>query len=209
MSTMPPLRLLRAERSPAESPALHARAMDNLQFIRETMERAGSFTAVSGWGVSATGLLAAAAAAVAPASPGAPGWLSIWIATLAASLAVSTWATVHKARAAHVPLLSGAGRKFLLAFLPAMLVGALLTVVLLRAGQQTLLPGVWLLLYGTAVVAGGVFSARIVPLMGTCFLFDGAVALFAPAAWTPALLAIGFGGLHLLFGTLIARRHGG
>ena len=209
MSTMPPLRLLRAERPPAEPPALHARAMDNLQFIRETMERAGSFTAVSGWGVCATGLLAAAAAAVAPASPLAPGWLSIWMATLAASLVISTWATMHKARNAGVPLLSGAGRKFLLAFLPAMLVGALLTVVLLRAGQQTLLPGVWLLLYGTAVVAGGVFSARIVPLMGTCFLLDGAVALFAPAAWSPALLAIGFGGLHLLFGTLIARRHGG
>ena len=205
MSSVPPLRLANIE----EPPALHARAMENLRFIRETMERAGAFTAVSGSGVAATGILALAAAAVAPAQPAAPRWLLTWVATLVLSTAISGWATVRKARHAHVPLLSGAGRKFLLAFLPPMMVGALLTAELVRRGEPTILPGAWLLLYGTAVTAGGAFSARIVPAMGGCFILLGAVALFAPPSWSTATMALGFGGLHIIFGALIARRYGG
>lgn len=205
MSAVPPLRILPAD----EPPALHARAMENLRFIRETMERAASFTAISGWGVAATGLVAIAAAAIAPARPGVRGWLATWLVAMVASAGVSGWATMRKARGAQVPILSGPGRKFLLAFLPPMLVGALLTVVLARSGQPALLPGTWLLLYGTAVTAGGVYSARIIPAMGSCFLILGAVALFTPPAWSAAVMALGFGGAHLVFGALIARRHGG
>lgn len=202
---MPPLRLAELD----EPPALHARAMENLRFIRETMERAGAFTAVSGWGVAATGFLALGAALVAPAEPAAPRWLVTWMATLALSTAISGWATVRKARGARVPLLSGPGRKFLLAFLPPMVVGALLTAELIRRGEPTMLPGAWLLLYGTAVTAGGAFSARILPAMGGCFILLGAVALFTPPALSTVIMALGFGGLHLVFGALIARRYGG
>lgn len=205
MSSVPPLRLVHMD----EPPALHARAMENLRFIRETMERAGAFTAVSGWGVVATGLLALGAAAVAPAHPSAPRWLVTWMATLAISTAISGWATVRKARRALVPLLSGPGRKFLLAFLPPMIVGALLTAELVRRGEPTILPGAWLLLYGTAVTAGGAFSARILPAMGGCFILLGAAALFAPPVWATSFMALGFGGLHLVFGALIARGYGG
>jgi len=135
--------------SAPEAPALHARAMDNLRFIRETMERAGAFTAVSGWGMCATGLLAVGAAVAAGSDPTSARWLQSWFIALAGSVLVSGWATVRKARAARMPLLTGPGRKFLLGFSPPMLVGALLTVVLVRAGEAALLPGAWLLLYGT------------------------------------------------------------
>lgn len=205
MSSVPPLRLADVE----EPPALHARAMENLRFIRETMERAAAFTAVSGSGVVATGVLALIAASVAPAEPAAPRWLLTWVATLILSTAISGWATVRKARDARVPILSGPGRKFLLAFLPPMMVGALLTAELVRRGEPTMLPGAWLLLYGTAVTASGAFSARILPAMGGCFIVLGAVALFAPPSWSTAIMAFGFGGLHLVFGALIARRYGG
>lgn len=205
MSSVPPLRISDID----EPPALHARAMENLRFIRETMERAGAFTAVSGWGVVTTGVLALAAALVASAEPASARWLVTWMATLVLSTAVSGWATVRKARDARVPLLSGPGRKFLLAFLPPMLVGALLTAELVRRGEPTMLPGAWLLLYGTAVTAGGAFSARILPAMGGCFIALGAVALFTPPTWSTAVMALGFGGLHLIFGALIARRYGG
>jgi hypothetical protein len=116
---------------------------------------------------------------------------------------------VRKGRAAKMPLLSGPGRKFVLSFSPPMAVGALLTFVLYRAGMLDLIPGVWLLLYGTAVVAGGAFSVRIVPVMGILFMAAGVVALFSPVTWNDWILGAAFGGLHIAFGIPIARSHGG
>ncbi len=107
------------------------------------------------------------------------------------------------------PRLLAAGRKFALSFSPPVLAGAVLTVVLARSGTVGVLPGVWLLLYGAAVVAAGAFSVSVVPIMGLCFMAIGGIALLAPASWHMPLLALGFGGLHLVFGAIIARNYGG
>ncbi|MEJ7759816.1 MAG: hypothetical protein WKF55_09545 [Gemmatimonadaceae bacterium] len=192
-----------------DPPALHHRAMDNLAFIRDTMEAAGSFTAVSGWGMVAIGLLAIIVAVIAGREPAQLAALNVWLASSFMPPVIMLWAMVRKARAARMPLLSGPGRKFVLSFSPPMLVGALLTLVLYRAGFLEAIPGVWLLLYGTAVVAGGAFSVKIVPVMGLCFMAAGAVALFAPLSWQMWILGAAFGGLHIGFGLPIARRHGG
>ena len=197
-------------RPPApEPPALHVRAMDNLAFIRDTMEAAGSFTAVSGWGMVAVGVIAIVAATVASAQPTVLQSLYVWMAAAVLAPVVNLWAIVRKARRAHVPLLGGPGRKFVLSFSPPILVGALLTIVLYRAGLVHAIPGTWLLLYGTAVVAGGAFSVRIVPVMGICFMLAGALALFTPPGWNPWIMAAAFGGLHIGFGIPVAWRHGG
>lgn len=188
---------------------LHDRALDNLRFIRQTMERAGSFTAVPGWGQVAVGISALAAALVATRQSSPELWLAVWLGEAAVALAVGGWALVRKAYAVNDPILSGPGRRFGLSLLPPMAVGGLLTIALYRAGLAALLPGTWLLLYGTAVVTGGAFSVRVVPLMGVCFMMAGAVALFGPVSWGNWCMAAGFGGLHLVFGTVIARRHGG
>jgi hypothetical protein len=204
---MPRMTLLRT--SASDPPEMQARAMDNLRFIRETMERAGAFTAISGWGEVAIGVTALAAAWIAARQATPSAWLGTWIADAFLSAAIAAWFTVAKARAAKIPLMSESARKFVFSFTPTMLVGALLTVLLYKHGLAHRLPGVWLLLYGAAVITAGTFSVRIVPVMGAAFMALGVAGLLSPAAWGDALMAIGFGGLHILFGTLIARRHGG
>src|SRR5712692_4315318 len=183
-----------------ETLALHTRAMDNLRFIRETMERAGAFTAVPGWGGLAMGLSALIATAVAARQPTVRAWLVTWLVEGVFAIALGALAMKRKAASVEVPLLSAPARKFALSFAPPLLVGALLTVVLYRAGLTGAIPGMWLLLYGTGIVTGGAFSVRVVPVMGLCFMVLGAVALFCPLSWGTAFLGAGFGGLHVIFG---------
>jgi hypothetical protein len=206
----PVMAIVRTIRAPrAEPVSLHTHAMDNLRLIRETMERAGSFTAVPGWGGVAMGVSALAAAAVAARQPTLERWLTTWLLEAAFAMALAALAIKRKTNAAKGPLLSAPARRFVLSFAPPLLVGGLLTAVLYQAGLFSAIPGVWLLLYGTGVVTGGAFSVRVVPVMGLCFMSLGAVALFCPFAWGTTFLAVGFGGLHLAFGIIIARRYGG
>jgi hypothetical protein len=189
--------------------ALGDRARDNIRFIRETMERAGSFTAVSGWGGVAMGITALGAAVIASRQDSTLLWLATWLAEAAVAIGIALWTTYSKARSAGTALFSGPGRRFVYSFAPPLFVGVLLTILLVRVGSIAEVSGVWLLLYGTAVVTGGAFSIRIVPLMGLCFMVLGTVALFCPSNWGNAFLAAGFGGLHLIFGGIIAGKYGG
>ena len=192
-----------------QPPALHERAMDNLRFIRETMERASAFTAVSGWAQVATGATAIVASVLAARQASALGWLTVWFTEALLSLVISGWAMRRKAHALETPLLSAPGRKVVLSLAPPLFAGALLTVPLYRAHLTEAIPGMWLLLYGTGIVTGGAFSVRIVPVMGLCFMLFGALALVSPASWANYWMAAGFGVLHIIFGIVIARRHGG
>ena len=194
---------------PSDDPALHHRAMDNLRFIRQTMERATEFTAVPGWGGVGMGVLALVAAGIAETRPTTDAWLATWLATSVVALTLGGWTMARKARRAGTVVFSYSGRRFVLSYVPPLLVGALLTLAVVRTGQLGALPGTWLLLYGTGVVTGGAFSVRVVPLMGLCFMALGAVALLGPPAWGNLLMAAGFGLLHILFGVIIARRYGG
>ena len=187
--------------------AVSERALDHLAFIRATMESSRSFTSVPGWGGVAMGLSALAAAFLAHRLPEL--WLSIWLVDAGVAAAIGGWSLRRKAAARGEKIASGVGRRFLLNLSPALLAAGVMTVVLLRGGRPELVPGTWLLLYGVAVVSGGAFSVRLVPAMGVGFIALGTVALLAPAAWANSLLAGGFGGLHLVFGLIIARRHGG
>ena len=193
--------------SPPEALADHA--SENLGYIRRAMERASDFTAVPGWGGVAMGATALAAAGLAGAAPSRSLWLTVWLAEAVLAAGIGVWAMQRKARAAGSSLRSGPGRRFAGAFCPALAAGGVLTAGLLRSGHSDLLPGAWLLLYGTAVTAGGALSVPPVRAMGIGFLLLGTVAVFAPPSWGDPLLAAGFGGLHLAFGARIARRHGG
>jgi hypothetical protein len=188
---------------------IHAHAMDNLRYIRRTIERAGSFTAVPGLGGVLMGSTALAAAWIAGPGTSNPYWLTVWLAEAALALLIGIVGAAVKSRRARLPLLSGPGRKFVAGFAPAMIAGGVLSAALVRAGMSDLLPGAWLLLYGAAVVAGGWASVRIVPLMGACFMTAGAIGLLTNSPPGYVLLAAGFGGLHIVFGTIIAVKYGG
>lgn len=183
--------------------------MDNLRFIRETMEAAGTFTAVSGWGQVVIGLTAIGASLLSARQNDPATWVLVWAAEAIVAGVIAVWFMYNKAKSASLPLLSGSARKLLFSFSPVFVVGMVVTVAFLQRGMTALLPGVWMLLYGTAVVAAGAFSVRIVPVMGAAFLCLGSAALFTPPAWSTALMMTGFGLLHIVFGILIARRHGG
>ena len=190
-------------------PEMQARAMDNLRFIRETMEAAGTFTAVSGWGQVVIGLTAILAALLAASQSAPVEWVLVWAGEAILALVISVWFMYNKAKTASLPLLTGSARKLLFSFTPVAAVGMLVTFAFMKRGMIPLLPGMWMLLYGTAVVAAGAFSVRIVPVMGAAFILTGAVALLAPSTWSTALMITGFGLLHIVFGVVIARRHGG
>lgn len=192
-----------------EPVALQEHAMDNLRFIRETMERAGSFTAVPGMGGVLMGVSALAAGFVAARQASLDRWLAVWVGEALVAVAIGAVTAAHKAKLVKAPILTGPGRKFALGLAPSIFVAALLTAVLYRAGLYAIIPGIWLLLYGTGVLSAGAFSVPIVPVMGICFVALGAVALFCPLQWSHWFLTAGFGGLHVLFGALIAARYGG
>jgi len=204
---MPPVIPLRPRKS--DPPEMQARAMDNLSYIRGMMEQAGTFTAVSGWGQVVIGITAIAAALVA-ARQGLP-WARVatWVAEAGIAAGISVASMSLKAHASNMPLLSGPVRKLVLSFSPPIVVGGLLTAMLVHLGLYALLPGVWMLLYGAAVISAGTYSVRSVPVMGAGFMLLGAVALVAPEVWATRLMVAGFGGLHIAFGFWIARRHGG
>jgi len=206
VTTNRPLRLVEES---AEPVALHLHAMEDLRFIRRTMERAGSFTALSGWGFLAAGVTGLVAAPIAATRPTSGSWLTVWLLAAMIASTVAGGATLWKARAAGQELRAGPGRKLVLSFAPPAMAAALFTPVLFEAGLIQLLPPLWLLLYGAGVVTGGAFSIPVVPVMGMSFMVTGVAALVAPAAWGDAFMAIAFGGFHVVFGSLIARRHGG
>jgi hypothetical protein len=196
-------------RPPRQPIPIDARAADHLRYIRETMESAAEFTAVPGWGGVAMGMTALAASALAARQTTPRAWLAVWLAEVFVAVAIAAPAAATKARRANSSLFSGPGRKFVLSFAPPIFVGGLLTFALFQLGAMAALPGVWLLLYGTAIVTGGAFSVRAVPIMGLCLMALGAAALFAGPQWGNIFMAAGFGVVQMGFGLWIALRYGG
>ena len=207
---MPPVIPLRPrQQRESDPPEISARAMDNLRFIRGIMESAATFTAVSGWGQVLIGVTAIAATFVADRQSLPWACVATWVADAGIAAGISVASMAVKSHAAHVPLLTGAFKNLILTFSPAMFVGAVLTTVFIKRNLFVLLPGSWLLLYGAAVVAAGTNSVRMVPFLGAAFMAVGTAAFLVPDSMQPWMMLAGFGGLHVVFGLWIARKHGG
>jgi hypothetical protein len=200
----------RPARVAEETPqSIHDHAVANLSFIRATLEHAGSFTAVPGLGGVVMGVSALVAAFIAAQQATPRQWFAVWVIEALVALVIGGTALVRKIRRSAPSIDSMPFRRFLLAYLPGMIAGTVITFLLYSRGWYEPMPGVWLLLYGAAVTAGGAMSVRIVPIMGSLFMLLGLAALLTPASWGTFYMAGGFGGLHILFGYDIARKHGG
>jgi len=183
--------------------------IENLQFIRRTLEVSGSFTAVPGWGLVTVGVTAIGAAIIAQQQVTVQHWVSVWLGEALIGAVIAIWAMYAKAQRTGVSLLAAPGRRFALGLAPPLIAGAVLTPILYYHRAIPDIPGTWLLLYGTAVVTGGTYSIGVVPVMGACFMALGLGALLAPASWVLYWMLAGFAGLHIVFGYFIARNHGG
>ncbi len=191
-----------------EPPSLHGRAMDNLEFIREAMQRSTEFTAVPGYGGALMGATAIGAAVIASGQTWRY-WLVTWLVEAFLAFAIGLLTMWQKSKAVETPLTSTPAKKFAYGFAPPLFAGIILTAMLYFNSLFEYLPCVWLTLYGTAVVSGGAYSVKAVPIMGWLFILLGAVAVFVPLGYGNYLMGAGFGGLHIIFGLIIARRFGG
>jgi hypothetical protein len=191
--------------------ALRDHAVDNLRYIRDAMERAGAFTSIPGWGGFVIGITALATTAIAePMTAWNPRrWLMTWLMEAVIAAAIGGVAMWRKGMRAETPFMSGVARRFFVSYFAPLIAGAVLTVAIMRGGTLEPLPSVWMLLYGVAFVSSGAFSLRVIPTMGFCFMAFGIVAAFVPLAVGNLLLGAAFGGLHIIFGLIIARNYGG
>jgi hypothetical protein len=183
--------------------------LDQLQFIRHTMESATSFTAVPGWGTVLLGVTALVAALLARTVTSHVAWVLLWFGEAFLAALISLFAMVRKTGSLAKLATSIPARKCALSLVPPLAAGAVLTLIMMEQHLYAVLPGMWLMLYGVAVITGGAFSVRVVPVMGICFAIFGTAAFAMPANWANGIMAAGFGGLHVIFGLVIARRHGG
>lgn len=189
-------------------PSLAGRAFENLSFIRQTMERAGAFTAIPGAGAVLMGLTALFAAAAAQSLDDRRAWLALWTAEALLAAAVGLLAMAAKSRRRQLSLLGTPARRFFRSLAPALAAGAVLTAALAWRQDYSLLPGIWLLWYGAACLAAGTASVPLVSLLGACFMAAGTAALFSPPSWGNVWMAIGFGGINMVFGILVWREYG-
>jgi len=192
-----------------EPVSLGDRAIDNLAFIRETMERSTSFTAVPGYGGMLMGVTALVAAYIAAQQIYLRDWLVTWLVEAGLAFAIGLLAMWQKSRIVESSLLSTPSKKFALSFAPPLIAGIAITLGLWRYEHYEMMAPVWMLCYGAAVICGGAFSVRIVPVMGWSFLTLGAAAFALPSSFGNYLMAVSFGVLHVVFGFIIARRYGG
>ena len=200
---------LHKETSTAEPVKISDRAIDNLAFIRETMERSTHFTAVPGYGGILMGVTAVAAAYIAQQQPNIRDWVAVWLTEAFLAFAIGMLAMWQKTKISQTPLVSGPSKKFAFGFAPPLIAGVAITLGLFRFEHYEIMAPVWMLLYGTAVVTGGAFSVKVVPVMGWIFMLFGAIAFALPAGFGNMLMGVTFGLVHIVFGIIIARRYGG
>jgi hypothetical protein len=188
--------------------SIETRALGTLAYIRTSIESSGSM-AVPGMAGVVMGCIGVIVAILASTAWGGPHWLVIWVAAGGTAFLVGGALMAREAAQSGHARYLGPVRKFLLCLCPALLAGAVLTFVLWHAGIEELLPGTWLLLYGCAVLSASTVTIastmRLICIMGVLFVALGSIAFALPSGGHTAILGLGFGALHIIFGLLVGR----
>jgi hypothetical protein len=184
-------------------------AVENLRYIRSTIEAVHTFTTVPGKGCVAMGLAALVAVALERIPALAPHWLAIWVGAAVVAAVTALWFMEQKARKQGLSLRRAVARRFFMTLAPAFIAGAILTAALASRVDREIVTGMWLMLYGAGLCACGVFAIDAVLTAGAAFLALGAATLWLPLGSAHVVLALGFGGIHLALGITIMRHHGG
>jgi hypothetical protein len=193
----------------AEPTPIDVGAVENLRYIRSTIEAAHTFTTVPGKGCVAMGITALVAVAIESIEAVAPYWLGVWIAAAIVACCSALWFMEQKARAQGLSLRRAVAKRFFMTLAPAFIAGAILTAALVGSVDRELITGTWLLLYGTGLAACGLFAIPAVFTAGLAFMGLGTATLWLPPGSSHIVLALGFGGIHLALGATITRHHGG
>jgi hypothetical protein len=193
----------------SEPTALHQGAAENLRYIRSTMEAAHTFTTVPGKGCIAMGCIALAAAALDSRPALSSHWLAIWLLAACAAGVTALAFMAAKARAQGISLRRSVTQRFFLTLTPAFVAAAVLTAAMYDSVSRETVAALWLLLYGAGIASSGVYAIRVVWTAGLGFMALGAATLALPPGSAPVMLALGFGGIHLILGEVVRRDHGG
>ena len=188
---------------------LNERAIESLEFIRTTMARSAPFTAVPGRGGMAMGAVGIVAAVAASRQTNDWAWLAVWFGAAIVAMPTGVVTMWTKARRHGLSLWSANGRRFVQGFAPSMVAAAVLTGAFVAQSRFDLIPAAWLLLYGAGVLAGSIASIPMLAWVGAAFMLLGAGSAATAGAWRDLWLGAGFGGLQVIFGYIIARKHGG
>ncbi|HEX6639713.1 MAG TPA: hypothetical protein VF215_01300 [Thermoanaerobaculia bacterium] len=192
-----------------EPAPIREHALNNLRYIRDAMERASAFTSIPGWGGVAVGVTAIVASILAGRAGLSRTWMLIWLSEAVVAALIAGITMIRKAARSDVSFRGAPARRFFISYFAPIAAGAMLTILLAIHGFHAALPATWLLLYGASFISSGAYSIPVVPVMGICFMLLGIAACFVPFAAANALLGVGFGGLHVVFGWIIATRYGG
>jgi hypothetical protein len=191
-----------------EAVPIESRALGTLAYIRTSIESSSSMD-VPGMAGIVMGIIGLLAAIVVSLPRWGAHWLGIWLAAAAIALVLGGAMVARQiVQRGHARYL-GPVRRFLLCLCPALLAGAVLTAVFGTSGMTNVIPGMWLLLYGCAVLSASTVTtagiARLICIMGALFVALGTMTFALPTTAHTAMLGLGFGVLHIIFGCLIGR----
>ncbi|MBB6052040.1 hypothetical protein [Armatimonas rosea] len=192
-------------------------AEEHLRVIRQAMERSTKHSTLSGLSGVLAGCYALAAAVFAPTKLGTLTdkllFVALWGATLVLALVTDVLLTKRRAAKVGKTAFSALGVHLARAVAPGLLAGAGITLFHLLHPEAlgTYLYGLWILCYAVALLAIAMFSRREVSIMGWAFLGAGIIALLLPDNFIigpRALMALTFGGFHIVYGAWMGLKYG-